>query len=132
MMGDTLPQLFWPSVNSTTTLDFPGLVAQAIQAGGNRRADRRAVINTADLHAVEILQQPIVIERQRADEIRRMRELDHADAIVRTRLDELPDDGFHDVDAAHRLAVDLEIQRPASDGHVQRQHHVNAAGLDVR
>ena len=54
----------------------------------------------ADLDALEILLEPVVIERERADEIRRAGERDQADAVVGPRVDELGDDRFDDVDAA--------------------------------
>ena len=81
---------------------FAGLIAQAIDARGERGADGGAVFHGADLHAIEILLEPVVIERERADEIRRAGKTDEADAVVRPRVDELRDDGFHDVEPAWR------------------------------
>ena len=81
---------------------FARLVTQAIDARGNRRTDGGAVFHRADLHAFEILLEPVVIERQRADEIRRTGEADQADAVIGPRVDELRDHGFHDVDAGRR------------------------------
>ena len=109
-----------------------GLVAQAVDARGERRADGGAVFHGADLHAFEVLLEPVVIERERADEIRRAGETDEADAVVGPRVDELRDDGFHDVEAVGGLAFEFEVERLHRARAVQGEDHVHAAGLDRR
>ena len=109
--------------------DLAGVLAQAVDARGDGRADGRAVLNPGGLDAVEILLQPVVIERERADQVGRAGERDDADAVVGPVFDELRDDGLHDVNAVGRLAVELEVERLHRAGHVQREHDVDAAGL---
>ena len=111
-------------------LRFARLLAQAVDARGQRRADGGAVFHGADLHAVEVLLEPVVIERERADEIRRAGETDEADAVVGPRVDELRDDGFHDIEPVGGLAFEFEVERFHRARAVHGEDHVHAAGFD--
>ena len=92
--------LLQPSVSRTMTFDFDGWLAQPVHAHGNGVADGRAVGNRAGVDPLEPLVQPVVIERQRADQIGLGREFDQADAVIGTRVDEFRDGGLDRVDAA--------------------------------
>ena len=113
-------------------LRFAGLIAQPIDAQRDGRPDGGAVLDRADLHALEILLEPVVIERERADEIRRAGETNEADAVIGPLVDELRDDGFHDIDPAGGLAVELEVERVHRSRAVEGEDHVHAAGFDRR
>ena len=128
-MGEILPELFMPSVSSTTIFDLAGVSRRRLTQAAMAEPIAVPSSTPAVWTRLRFCCKPIVVERQRADEIRRTGKRDHADAVVGPVLDELRDDGLHDIDAVDRLAVDLEIQRLHRAGHIQRQHDVNAAGL---
>ena len=91
--------LFSPSVSSTMTFDLAGWSRSRFTHIAMARTDGGAVLDRADLHALQVLLEPIVVERQRADEIRRAGKFHEADAVVGPVIDELRDDRFDDVDA---------------------------------
>ena len=131
-MGEILPELFMPSVSSTTIFDLAGVSRRRLTQVAMAEPMAVPSSTAAGLDAVEILLKPIVIERQRADEVGRAGKRDDANAVVGPGFDELRDDGFHDINAVDRLAVDFEVQRLHRAGHIQREHDVNAAGLHCR
>ena len=103
--GEIFPVLFTPSVSRMTTFDFAGGHAQAVDAGCDRRTDGRAVVDGSDADALEVLLQPIVIERDRTDQEGHTGERNEADAIVGPLFDELRDHGFDHFDAIDSLLV---------------------------
>ena len=110
MSGDTLPMLFSPSVSSTITLDLEGSLRSRLahMAMAEPMAVPSSTVPT--LTRSKILLEPIVVERERADEIRCARKFYEAEAVVGPLIDELRDDRFDDADAVRRLAVDLEVE----------------------
>src|SRR6185369_17309095 len=88
-------------------------------------------LDEADLYPLEVLMQPVVVEREGAREIRSSREGDQSDPISGTRLDEFLDDDTRDVEPARRLAAELEVERAHRAGDVDCQHDVDPAGLDL-
>ena len=62
-----------------------GRRTQPVRRRRQRRADRGAVLDHADLARVEVLQQPAVVERQRRLRVGPRREEHEADAILRAR-----------------------------------------------
>ena len=112
--------------------DLRRLVAQPVGADGEGRADGGGVAGQADLEAVDVLQQPVVVERERAHQVGLAGEDDHADAVVGPGLDELADRLAHDLDAAEFLAVLVVIERLHRGRKIDGQHHVDAAFLHLR
>ena len=113
-------------------LRFARLVAQPVGAGGDGRADGGGVAGQADLEPVHVLQQPVVVEGERAHQIGLAGEDDHADAVVGPVLDELADRFAHHLDAADVLAVLVVIERLHRGRKIDGQHHVDAAFLHLR
>jgi hypothetical protein len=78
------------------------------------------------------LQEPIVIQRHRAHDIRSTGKRNDADAIVWTGFDEFACHFANRVHACRFLATDREIFRQHRAGNVQNEHDVNSARLDLR
>ena len=106
-----------------------GLVApEPVGGGGDGAADGRAVVfGEPDLHAVHVLQEPRVVERERADEVGPSREGDDAEAVVGPRLNECLSHFFDHVDAACGLGSDGEVLGFHGAGDVEHEHDVDAA-----
>jgi hypothetical protein len=78
------------------------------------------------------LQQPVVIERERAHQIGLAGEDDHADAVIGPFLDERAHGVAHHVDAAEVLAILVVIERLHGRREIDREHDVDAAFLHLR
>ena len=129
--GEILPVLFMPSVSRMTTLDFAVRDAQAVDAGGDGRADGGAVfVADSRADALEILLQPVMVERERADQIGGAGKGDEADAVVGPFLDEFRDHRFDHLDAVDALVVDQEVERLHRAGDIEPEHDVDAVGGD--
>src|SRR5581483_6089862 len=71
---------------------FGMLVVEATGGGGHGRADGRPVFHQADAQAIEILQQPVVIERHGAYHVGASCKGDDADAIIGAGFDKFASD----------------------------------------
>jgi hypothetical protein len=110
--------------------DLAVLVAQVIDRRSDRRTNGCAVFDLADLDAVEPLFEPVVVERERAHEIRSSGKRDQSDAIVRTFLDEILDHVLHCFEPIDAFAIDQEVHCLHRAGDVDRQQDIDATGLD--
>ena len=110
---------------------FRFLVRQTIRRRRHGRADRGSVFDQADPHSLEILQKPIVIERQRTHHIRPPGEGDDPDAVVRPGFDELSRHFADGVNPRRRIAADREILGQHRAGNVEHDHDVDPARFDL-
>ena len=106
-------------------------VVQPIRRRRHGRSDGGAVFDQADPHALEILQEPIVIQRHRADDVGPAGERDDADAIVRPAFDELSRDFADGIDSRRLFPADREIFCQHRSGNIEHEHDVDPAGLDL-
>ena len=83
VFGGIFPALFSPSVSRTIARLFDFLSVQPVRRRRHRRTDRRPVLDQADPHPLEILQEPIMIEGQRTNDIGPAGKGDDPDPIVR-------------------------------------------------
>ena len=83
------------------------------------------------LHSLEILQEPVVIERHRADDVRPSGKGDDADPVVRPALDEFARHLADRVDAGGLVAADREILRQHRTGNIEHEHDVDPARFDL-
>ena len=129
---ETLPLLFSPSVSSTTTFDLDGSLRSRFAhiAMAEPIAVPSSIVPV--FHALEVLLEPIMIQRERAYQVGCAGEFHQAEPVVRPLVDELGNYLFHNADAVHWLIVHLEVLRLHGPGNVQREHHVDAAGVDLR
>ena len=87
------------------------LIVQAIRSRRHGRTNGGAVFHQSNSDALEILQKPVVIEGERADDIRTTGESDDADAIIWSAFDKLACHFANGVDAGGRFAADSKILR---------------------
>ena len=81
-------------------------VIQAVGSRRHGRADGRAVLDQADANALQILHEPIVIERHRTNDIGPAGKGDDADAIVRPAFDKLARDFANGVEPRRLIEAD--------------------------
>ena len=87
----------------------------------------------ADVQPLEIFDEPVVIERQRAGEIRHAGKRDQADAVVGPFLDEILQHAGRDGEAREFFRRPAHVNRLHGPRQIQHEHDVNARrlGLDV-
>ena len=108
---------------------FCFLVLEAVGRGSQRRANGRAVLDKTDFRPLEILQEPIVVQRERADQIRAPGKGHDTDAVIRSLLDEFLCHAFHRLEPVGPLHADGKILGQHRARHVDDQHDIHAAGL---
>ena len=59
-------------------LAFRGGVLQPVEPGGYRRSNRGPILNLPDVDPVQVLEKPVVIQRQRAHQVWPARECDES------------------------------------------------------
>ena len=129
----SFPVLFCPSVSRMTILLFASEASRRLDRRRQRRADGGAVLDHADVGALEIVQEQAVIEGERRLRVR-------AGAANSTRPTRSPGrcsrksahHRLHRIQPAGALAVEGEVFRQHAAGDVDRQHDVDAFGVDLR
>ena len=105
--------------------------SQPIDAGGDGRTDGGAVLaGERGVDALEILLQPVMVESERAHQVRGGGEGNQADAVVGALLDEARDHGFDHLNAVDAPVVHQKIERLHGAGDIQPEHDVDAIGGD--
>ncbi|MEJ1966081.1 MAG: hypothetical protein WDO56_32825 [Gammaproteobacteria bacterium] len=90
-------------------------------------ADRRSVLDHADVQASRLLAQPVMVERQRREGIRLAGKHDDTDTIVGAVVDESGNHGSHRLQSIdHRIAA-LEVLGEHAVRQVDADHEVIAA-----
>ena len=111
---------------------------QVLQSLGRHRdgvADGRAeFLQAADVQALEMLDQPVVIQRERAGQIRHGGKHHQPDAIARAFVDEILEHVARDAEAGHAFARPAHIERHHGPRKIEREHEVQPGrfGFHVR
>src|SRR3954454_7543486 len=108
------------------------LVVQPIAARSHCRSNGGAAFNEPDANTLEILQQPVVVERHRADDVGRCPERNDADPVVRPAFNEISRYFPDSVEACDTITADCEILRQHGIRNVEDEHDVDTAGFDFR
>ncbi len=111
---------------------FDALSFKPIRRGRDARTDGGAVFDHARADALEILQEPVVIERHRADDVGVSGEGDDPDPVVRPSLDELARHFANRLEARGLVAAHRKILGQHRLRNVEHQHDVDPAGLHLR
>ena len=108
---------------------FGLFVFEAVGGRGEGRPDGRAVFDQADPDALEVGDQPVVVEGERTDQIRAPGKGDNPDAVVRTAFDEFFGHLFDRLETVGPLCADGEILGQHGTRDIDDQHDIDAAGL---
>src|SRR5262249_3135316 len=106
-------------------------IVEAICSRCHSRANSGAVFDKADPYSIKILQEPVVIQRHRTNDIWTTGECDNADAIVWPSFYKLACDFANRIYARRFLSADCKIFRQHRAGDIQYEHDIDPARLDL-
>src|SRR6266576_329897 len=102
-------------------------IVEPIAGSGHSRTNRSVSFNQSDAHPIEILQQPVVIERHRTDDVGLSTKSDDTNSVVWSSGNEFARDFSYRVEASRLFAADGEVFRQHGARNIEHEHDVDSA-----
>src|SRR5882757_2507548 len=100
-------------------------IVQPIAGSGHSRTNGSVSLNQSDAHPIEILQQPVVIERHRADDVRLSTKSDDTNPVVGPSGNEFARDFSYRVETSRLFAADGEVSRQHGARNIEHEHDID-------